>query len=761
MDPEGNTYEGSAIRDWLSRNETSPITREPLTAESLRPNRALAAAIERLRNAQQQKEVAQERVAQENHCAPEHHCTTQEQRITLQATGAPCSNPDEVEVLVSACPPVGTTPTPTDVCLVIDTSGSMGTIASIPGDTGARESHGLSLLDVVKHAVRTIIHTLSPGDRLSVVSFSSSAQVVFGLMNMNSAGQATAERMVKDLRPGGQTNVWDGLQSGLQTLRDSGDRRTALFILTDGKPNVSPPRGEAAMLQRYLTEHQMSSPVSTFGFGYEVQSSLLLDLCTIGQGMYFFIPDATFVGTTFVHAASNLLATATANATLELQGLNGAQVLSTLSLRSTDSTTVTTSERVSLRLGTIQYGQQRDVLVRLRVTPPEEHSRQNAEEAYLAVTMKYRAQTGEQLEATAIAASQPDSAGRATERAAQQGRVCAVQCLNCVMAELQCGWTLTGHQNAMEAIGRATAMLGSLGGGQAVQSLAEDLTGQVSLAVSSKEFYSRWGVHYLPSLARAHTVQQCSNFKDPGVQHYGGDLFQSLRDKADDTFCALPPPQPTVVGYSQPHYAGRGVPSSGSRAAHVHSMAAYHNRSGGCFHGNSLVSLADGTQKRAAEVVKGDRVKTACRGSKSTQFEGEATVLGVMKTIHEQGVVELVELPGGLQLTPWHPVRADGVWRFPADLAKKKKVPCDAVFSFVLDQGHVLLIDSWECIGLGHDLQDSCVKHPFFGSQRVVQALAKCPGWKEGLVQFKAGCFTRDSEGLVCGFNTDKLVTNS
>ena len=31
----------------------------------------------------------------------------------------------------------------------------------------------------------------------------------------------------------------------------------------------------------------------------------------------------------------------------------------------------------------------------------------------------------------------------------------------------------------------------------------------------------KWGKHYLQSLQRAHELQQCNNFKDPGVQFYG------------------------------------------------------------------------------------------------------------------------------------------------------------------------------------------------------------------------------------------------
>eukprot|EP01045_Picozoa_sp_COSAG04_P020055 COSAG04_NODE_2012_length_5004_cov_3.098063_2_plen_209_part_00 len=46
MDPEGNSYERSAVEDWLSRSPTSPVTRAPLAAHQLAPNRALKSLIE-------------------------------------------------------------------------------------------------------------------------------------------------------------------------------------------------------------------------------------------------------------------------------------------------------------------------------------------------------------------------------------------------------------------------------------------------------------------------------------------------------------------------------------------------------------------------------------------------------------------------------------------------------------------------------------------------------------------------------------------
>ena len=78
----------------------------------------------------------------------------------------------------------------------------------------------------------------------------------------------------------------------------------SLFLLTDGLPNVIPPSGHIPMLKNYKDKHDLPCSVGTFGFGYSLDSQLLHDLSVEGNGMYAFIPDSSFVGTTFVNRLS-------------------------------------------------------------------------------------------------------------------------------------------------------------------------------------------------------------------------------------------------------------------------------------------------------------------------------------------------------------------------------------------------------------------------------------------------------------------------
>ena len=122
------------------------------------------------------------------------------------------------------------------VLVTVDVSGSMGGKASIPG----AENSGLTLLDITKHALKTVITSLQEQDRISLVSYSNAATVVCGLTPMTAAGKARVLGLVDTLYADGMTNLWDGLKKGLDTLTEastasgssSGVRNASVFLLT-------------------------------------------------------------------------------------------------------------------------------------------------------------------------------------------------------------------------------------------------------------------------------------------------------------------------------------------------------------------------------------------------------------------------------------------------------------------------------------------------------------------------------------------------
>ncbi|KAL2402443.1 hypothetical protein ABEF95_001199 [Exophiala dermatitidis] len=68
---------------------------------------------------------------------------------------------------------------PCDIVLVIDVSSSMTATAPLPmvQDIDERESTGLSILDLAKHAARTVLERLDEKDRLGIVAFFRDAKI--------------------------------------------------------------------------------------------------------------------------------------------------------------------------------------------------------------------------------------------------------------------------------------------------------------------------------------------------------------------------------------------------------------------------------------------------------------------------------------------------------------------------------------------------------------------------------------------------------
>lgn len=135
---------------------------------------------------------------------------------------------------------------PCDIVLVIDVSGSMGLNAPLPDNSGKKtENFGLSVLDLVKHAAKTILSTLDGRDRLGIVTFSETAKILQKLTPMGPQGRGKATRNIESMQPTNATNLWAGLKKGIELFEDQSNRITkdsvsrvpAVFVLTDGMPN--------------------------------------------------------------------------------------------------------------------------------------------------------------------------------------------------------------------------------------------------------------------------------------------------------------------------------------------------------------------------------------------------------------------------------------------------------------------------------------------------------------------------------------------
>ena len=237
---------------------------------------------------------------------------------------------------------------PSDVVMVIDNSGSMG-------ESSRQEANGeyspLNLLDIVKHAVRTVVATLGEQDRLSIVQFSNDARIVCDLTYMTTAEKARILALVDRMEPDEATNLWDGLRTGISILNNANrgvvdshhqqgrgpstqttvptkKRNSAVLLLTDGQPtsDLTPREGIIPAMKNYITytcNGQCPGIISTFGFSYGCEYDLMRDIAFEGGGMYSFIPDSGFVGTAFINSLANTLSTFTNDARLEIVGQNG------------------------------------------------------------------------------------------------------------------------------------------------------------------------------------------------------------------------------------------------------------------------------------------------------------------------------------------------------------------------------------------------------------------------------------------------------
>lgn len=700
--------------------------------------------------------------------------------------------PDKDGIIIKVQPPKAPVDeslshVPCDIALVIDVSGSMGADAPVPG---GGERTGLSVLDLVKHACRTIISTMTVEDRLAIVTFSTESKVLQPLTVMSDANKVTARERIEVMALDGCTNLWSGLKDGIKLFNDEDNtgRVPAVTVLTDGQPNhMSPAQGYVPALKAM---GNIVPSIHTFGFGYSLRSGLLKSIAEFGNGNYSFIPDAGMIGTVFVHAVANIQSTFAINAILNLTYPDYVTVQQPASASGKQQKVVQVAGgnyKLVIPLGNIQYGQSRDIYLQWthanddEPCPPFINAALQCSYTTGTQCISYSSRSLHDLSHTTLSDAE-------VAYHISRSRICAF------LAELfpidhldehRVDQTLQSQPGLDAKQNQLHDLITSLPASQfpkdaRCSSLLQDLSGpepigQVSLALSRQDYFDRWGQHYLPSLHGAHARQLCNSFKDPGPLQYGAGsrLFTRCRDALSTAFDELPAPRPSKV--YPPGLGFRGMRCRrASRPFSSIQMSSYNSSSGPCFAGHTGVRLAGS----AGRVVPMSSLR---RGARVATPRGPRRVAAVLVTpVWREVMVRL----GEVLVTPWHPVampaadmvmgRDEGCgWVFPAQVRPREVVRyTGAIYSLLLQRdgdvgAHAIALGGgrgetplWG-VTLGHGLtsdgagakgSNDVRTHRFFGSyDRVARSLASLGLRRDGLV-LGGGIKRSKSTGLVTGF---------
>ena len=711
-DPHGHTYEKDEILKWLSINQSSPLTRGPLLAEELTDNIAMKRSIESIREKLTEDQLKIASILSEEVMTP-----FISKIGDLKLLSYYMNNQLFVKIDVPNIP----NRSPVDIVLCIDVSYSMGAEATLKDSSNETVRHGISVLSLTVSAAKTILRSLNEGDNVSIVTYSETAHTICSNISCSIVNRDEMESQLDSLKPTYNTNMWRGIQSSLDILRTTSPEKRVkgVLLLTDGIPNVDPPRGHEYMLDKYFKDHAFNCMVSCYGFGYNLNSELLLNISTISGGDGFsFIPDASLLGNVFIHGISNLLSTAVSNVNVKVDLMNGATFQKDKSISFTiDSLKYGQTKNFIFNVDVSKYEDMDDIdeIAEITLTTPEIIIQRNKsefpEESYY-LEQKYRHE--------------------------------AIHMIN------QCIDLKKFNDNSFEGVlGQLiTDIQEEAGDNVYLSNILFDLSGQVKEALNMtsagvrEDWFTKWGIHYLRSLQDAYKNEICNNFKDKGVSNFGGDVFNRIREQVSDIFDSLPPPKADKV----PDMQGG---STQTRSAPV-SMSVYNNSGGGCCAKGSIVLMADDTYKNVEDLKKGDEVVTY--DSENTHHFSKSRIECVVETSCPNGR-EVMSTLGTLNITPYHPIihymAFQENWKFPINMIQPSVIPCESMFTFVIENRKSLIVEGFVFCTYGHGLEGDVISHDYFGSDKVINDLKRFNEYEYGHVLLEKNMFIRENKNVV------------
>jgi hypothetical protein len=227
--------------------------------------------------------------------------------------------------------------------------------------------------------------------------------------------------------------------------------------------------------------------------------------------------------------------------------------------------------------------------------------------------------------------------------------------------------------------------------------------GQVEKALS-EQYYKKWGLNYLLSFLRFHIVEQCGNFKDQSLKNYASNDFEEMRKIGNKIFVNLPPPENDC--------GGKDIDSANFQNI-------FYNAYGGCFNGDAIVELKNGKKKvkyiKKGDILSNGAIVECLIENKINKYENVVNINNVYFSLY-------------------HPIEINGEWVFPCEHFKVTKKYIDCWYNLVLKNKHEVVLNGVKAITLGHNRKEGILKHPYFGTNKVIDALKKYNSYNSGFI---------------------------
>lgn len=703
---DGNTYERSAIVAALAIKQESPITREPMRTSDLKVNVPLRFLCDKYH------QTLTSVTTQHPSSKPiilDHTITKSNSKLLLTFNVNKESFPKDL----------GAGHLSQDIVLVIDRSGSMHSQVEAKDRNGQNLENGLSIQDIVNHSAKTVVQTLDEHSRICIIKFDNVIDVVTPLMYATEANKVQIMTSINSIKPGGQTNIWGALEKALQILdgRDDKTRNSAILMLTDGIPNVSPAQGEVETLKRLRKTKNFTTPIYTFGFGYNLQTTLLYDLAKYSNGGNAHIPDGNMIATVFCNFIATILCSVVMNLQLHItpKQTNSAS-FNNLLVGDFAYSFDPINQKYIYDIGTVQVQQERNIVLNF--------------EDKLDFDYYYTYAIGGQSYTSIRHSVNADSIAHYVNNPALNShiyRATSVEYIRKMINSNRINNLLSTEANYNELVklleenkcSHSQAFVNGL-----LKNIKGDFAniGQVKLAIDTK-YFRRWGEFYLDQLSRSLNQQIKPNFKDEGCM-FGGEVFEALVDKSSDIFNSLEAPKPSLVVHNHAQNSGNMFYRGLSASSGPISMASYNDPHGGCVDSYCTINMFNGTSKLLKDVKKFDIIKSIDENNKIVG----AKVLCVVETLIGSGYRDYANINGVL-ITPWHPIKIGlhgkkETWHFPGELFSTFKLPSSSMITLVLENHHVMFINGLKCITLGHNFTNhSKLIHPYYGTNKVIENL--------------------------------------